>query len=174
MLYSIFLHYNHTILVPPCMANLLSNPLIIFGHIFLLVKIVLKGSSGLHFDQNHCSSVNWPVPNHGNFGPLEKGAFWLKTHCCHLVLLDKHCLGLIPCLVCQRHHPPYWERERDRKRSVTLAMILVINYLGNFCLLLLTLLYLNSLGSRHASLICSAFESFEGFTLMNTEDNVVA
>lgn len=92
---------------PPCKANLLSNPLIIFGHIFLLVKIVLKGSSGLHFDQNHCSSVNWPVPNHGNFGPLEKGAFWLKTHCCHLVLLDKHCLGLIPCLVCQRHHPPY-------------------------------------------------------------------
>ena len=63
---------------------------------------------------------------------------------------------------------------REKKRSVTLAMILVINYLGNFCLLLLTLLYLNSLGSRHASLIYLAFEFFEGFKSMNTKDNVVA
>lgn len=62
--------------------------------------------------------------------------------------------------------------ERKRERSVTLAMILVINYLGNFCLSLLTLLYLNSLGSRHASLICLAFEFFEGFKSMNTNNAV--
>lgn len=62
--------------------------------------------------------------------------------------------------------------ERKRERSVTLAMILVINYLGNFCLSLLTLLYLNSLGSRHASLICLAFEFFEGFKSMNANSAV--
>lgn len=59
------------------------------------------------------------------------------------------------------------ERERKREGSVTLATILVINYLGNFCLFLLTLVYLNSLGSRHAFLTCLAFEFFECFKLMN-------
>lgn len=31
--------------------------------------------------------------------PIGKGrVLWLKTHCCHLVLLDKHCLCFIPSL----------------------------------------------------------------------------
>lgn len=116
--------------------------------------------------------MNEPVLNHGNFCPLEKGVLAKNP------LLPPSVTGqaqpqLDPLPLCGRDAILRIERERERG-SVTLAMILVINYLENFCPLLLTLLYLNSLGSRHASLICLAFEFFEGFKLMNTKDNVVA
>lgn len=133
MLHSIFINYYHIIPDILCIANLLSHPQIIFGHIFVCFKKVLKEIHVFMYNQNvvirQLTSLS-----------MVTSAHWkslAKTHCCHLVLLDKHCLGLIFAFV--RHHPFHWGLRG--RISVTLARILVINYLGSFCLFLLTLIF---------------------------------
>lgn len=86
------------------------------------------------------------------------------------MLLDKYCFYLIFCF-CVRdisfRMEKEIERERKREGLVILVIILVINYLGNFCFFLLIFVYLNSLGFRYVFLICLVFEFFECFKLMN-------
>lgn len=61
----------------------------------------------------------------GHFLIMVTSALWkretalAKTHCCHLVLLDKHCLSLIPCLFVSKTLS-FGERgkiEREKRRE---------------------------------------------------------